>query len=210
MRGICGSGAAPSRIVPSTPTRRRPTTPPGSSSRNVLEIGDPEQFDGLDLRVNTSLARDLVEYKRELNKATSFVDQRMSNFVCAALERVVTDDGRYHDYLSPEARAKLLRDVDARQCDAQPGFRHDAVSASRPSKRARGFRRLSRALAGAGEGAERSATTRIKLTAGYQLERADSAAAPVYPPVSRDVRFDHSARAWRGSRREAPQASKPS
>ena len=64
------------------------------------------------MRVNTSLARDLVEYKRELNKATSFVDQRMSNFVCAELERVVTDDGRYRDYLSPEARARLLRDVE--------------------------------------------------------------------------------------------------
>ena len=81
--------------------------------RNVLKTGDTEQFEGLDLRVNTSLARDLVEYKRELNRAASFVDQRMSDFVCAELERVVTDDGRYRDFLSPEVRAKLMRDVEA-------------------------------------------------------------------------------------------------
>src|SRR4029078_7514092 len=78
----------------------------------MLKIGDLDRFAGLDLRINTSLARDLVEYKRELNKATSFVDRRMGNFVCAELERVVTDDGRYRDYLSPEARARLLRDVE--------------------------------------------------------------------------------------------------
>jgi len=78
----------------------------------VLKIGGLDRFAGLDLRINTSLARDLVEYKRELNKATSFVDRRMGNFVCAELERVVTDDGRYRDYLSPEARARLLRDVE--------------------------------------------------------------------------------------------------
>ena len=36
----------------------------------------------------------------------------MGNFVCAELERVVSDDGRYRDYLSPEARARLLRDVE--------------------------------------------------------------------------------------------------
>jgi hypothetical protein len=80
--------------------------------RNVLEIGDTTPFEGLDLRVNTSLARDLVEYKRELNRAESFVDRRMSNFVCAGLERVIAGDGRYHDYLSPEARAKLLHEVE--------------------------------------------------------------------------------------------------
>ena len=102
--------------------------------RNVLKIDDTQHFDGLDLRVNTSLARDLVEYKRELNRATSFVDQRMSNFVCAELERVVTDDGRYHDYLSPGARAKLLRDVAPGNATLVRDFGMTAISASRPSK----------------------------------------------------------------------------
>jgi hypothetical protein len=81
--------------------------PPGSSSapcsRSATSIASRDWTCG-----STSLARDLVEYKRELNKATSFVDRRMGNFVCAELERVVSDDGRYRDYLSPEARARLL------------------------------------------------------------------------------------------------------
>ena len=102
--------------------------------RNVLKTGDAEQFEGLDLRVNTSLARDLVEYKRELNRATSFVDQRMSDFVCAELERVVTDDGRYRDFLSPEVRAKLMRDVEAGNATLVQRFRHDAISDSQPTK----------------------------------------------------------------------------
>ena len=54
----------------------------------VLKIGGLDRFAGLDLRINTSLARDLVEYKRELNKATAFVDRRMGNFVCAELDSV--------------------------------------------------------------------------------------------------------------------------
>ena len=60
---------------------------------------------------STSAPRDLIEYKRELNKATSFVDRRMNTFVCDKLDRIVSNDGRYHDYLAPEARAKLLSDV---------------------------------------------------------------------------------------------------
>lgn len=79
--------------------------------RNVLQIDDIAAFEGLDLRLNTSPPRDLIEYKRELNKATSFVDRRMNTFICAKLDRIVSNDGRYHDYLAPEARAKLLSDV---------------------------------------------------------------------------------------------------
>ena len=188
MRGICGSGAAPSRIALSTPTKRRPTTPPGSSCAMCSQIGDTEHFDGLDLRVNTSLARDLVEYKRELNKATSFVDQRMSNFVCAELERVVTDDGRYHDYLSPERQGEAVARRRARQRNARPGFRHDAISGSRRAKCQR-LEVLSRSLARAGEGAERT-SQQDQAERGISARTGDSVAAPGYPPVPRDVRFD--------------------
>ena len=138
--------------------------------RNVLEIGDAEQFDGLDLRVNTSLARDLVEYKRELNTATSFVDQRMNDFVCAALERVVTDDGRYHDYLSPEARAKLLREVAPSNASLSQEF---GMTPFPPwsEQTAKGFSAYPGLLPErAKELKERH--DRIRLTSGYQLERA--------------------------------------
>ena len=156
--------------------------------RNVLKIDDTEHFDGLDLRVNTSLARDLVEYKRELNKATSFVDQRMSDFVCAELERVVTDDGCYRDFLSPDARGKLLREVEPGNATLSRDFgmtpfptlteqsTSDWKSYSGLSpERARELR-------------ERH--NKIKRSAGYQLERANSVTAPGYPPVPRDIRFN--------------------
>ena len=154
---------------------------------NVLKIGDLDRFEGLDLRINTSLARDLVEYKRELNKATSFVDRRMGNFVCAELERVVADDGRYHDYLSARGQGETLARRRARQRDAQPGFRHEAVSSLVGS----GFQRadsLSRSLAGAGEGAPRA-------PCGDQADRAlsararHSAAAASHQAAPRDVCF---------------------
>ena len=157
--------------------------------RNVLKIGDTEQFDGLDLRVNTSLARDLVEYKRELNKATSFVDQRMSDFVCAALERVVTDDGRYHDYLSPEARAKLLREVEAGNATPQPGFRHDAISASHRAK----CQRTQTPIPGCSPERARElkrAPQPDQADRGLSARAGHSAAAPDYPPAPRDVRFE--------------------
>ena len=156
--------------------------------RNVLKIGDAEQFDGLDLRINASLARDLVEYKRELNMATSFVDQRMSDFVCAELERVVTDDGRYRDFLSPEARAKLLRDVAPGNATLVQDFGMTPFPPQAdPSSDE--WKSLSRSFARAGEGAERTsqqdqAERRISARTG------DSVTAPGYPPVPRHVRFD--------------------
>ena len=176
--------------------------------RNVLKTGDAEQFEGLDLRVNTSLTRDLVEYKRELNKATSFVDQRMSDFVCAELERVVTDDGRYRDFLSPEVRAKLMRDVEAGNATLSrdfgmtpfPTLTEQSTSdwKSYPGlspERARDLR-------------ERH--NKIKRSAGYQLERATLLLRLVTRRFRAMFASTDCARAWRGSRREAPQASKPS
>ena len=176
--------------------------------RNVLQIADTQHFDGLDLRVNTSLARDLVEYKRELNRATSFVDQRMSNFVCAELERVVTDDGRYHDYLSPGARAKLLRDVAPGNATLVRDFGMTPFPAlaeqsandwkSYPGLSPERAREL------------RERHNKIKRSAGYQLERATLLLRQVTRRFRAMFASTGSARAWRGSRREAPQASKPS
>jgi hypothetical protein len=174
----------------------------------VLKIGDLDRFAGLDLRINTSLARDLVEYKRELNKATSFVDRRMGNFVCAELERVVTDDGRYRDYLSPEARARLLSDVEPGNVTLSrdfgmkrfPPLLDQASSARTPypglsPERARELRELHNT---------------IIRSAGYQLERATLLLRQVTRRFRAMFASTDSTLAWRTSRREAPQASKPS
>ena len=188
MRGICSCGG---RAFPDYVVYTYEETANDAARfflRNVLKIDDTDHFDGLDLRINASLARDLVEYKRELNKATSLVDQRMSDFVCAELERVVTDDGRYRDFLSPEVEGEAVARRRGRQRNAQPGFRHDAISASHRAKCQR-LEVLSWSFARAGERAER-ASQQDQVERGISARTGDSATAPGYPPVPRDVRFD--------------------
>jgi hypothetical protein len=81
--------------------------------RNVLQLANTEEFEGVDLRVNVRLSRDVLEYKRMLNGMDmSAVDRRMSKLACTELARTLTDDGRYQDYLAPEARAALLREME--------------------------------------------------------------------------------------------------
>ena len=136
--------------------------------RNVLQIGDTNSFDALDLRVNSTLARDLVEYKRELNKATSFVDQRMSHFVCAELQRVIAGDGRYQRLSLARSQGEAAARGRARQCASQPDLRHEAVS---PSSKYGDMDALSRTSS---ERAKelRQRHERIKRTARYRFERA--------------------------------------
>jgi hypothetical protein len=81
--------------------------------RNVLQLANTEEFQGLDLRVNVRLSRDVLEYKRMLNGLDmSTVERDMSNLACTELARTQTDDGRYQDYLAPDARAALLREME--------------------------------------------------------------------------------------------------
>jgi hypothetical protein len=80
---------------------------------NVLHLTNTEEFEGVDLRVNVRLSRDVLEYKRMLNGMDiSAVDSRMSDLACTELARTLTDDGRYQDYLAPDARAALLREME--------------------------------------------------------------------------------------------------
>ena len=131
----------------------------------------------------------------------------MSNFVCAALEPVVADDGRYRDYLSPEARAKLLREVEAGNASLVRGFGMTPFPPlSEPS--AKGF------SAYPGLSPERAKQlgehhARIKRTAGYRRERA----TVLLRQFTRRLRAIFASRptalAARASRGEAPQPSKP-
>jgi hypothetical protein len=172
--------------------------------RHILQLEDADRFEGLDLRVNASLARDLVEYKRELNKANSFVDQRMGNFVCAELERVVRDDGRYHDYLSPEARAKLLRDAEPGNAILSRDFGMTPFPhlAEKPASGWKPYPGLSPERARE----LRESHERIKRTVGYQRERATLLLRQVTRRLRAVFGSNDSARFWR----DTPQTSKPS
>lgn len=174
--------------------------------RNVLQIGDTKAFEGLDLRVNTTLARDLVEYKRELNKAASFVDQRMSHFVCAELQRVIAGDGRYHDYLSPEARAKLLREFEPGNALLSQTFGMKPFPPVPNTGTWTPYPGLSPERAKE----LRQRHERIKRTARYRLERATLLLRQVTRKLRAMLASTEPARARRGTRPDTPQASEPS
>ena len=81
--------------------------------RNVLQLENMQEFDGLDLRLNMRLSREVLEYKRLLNcMEMSPVDRRMSNLACTKLAQILTDDGRFRDFLAPESRATLLSEME--------------------------------------------------------------------------------------------------
>jgi hypothetical protein len=82
--------------------------------RNALHITNTDEFDGLHLRMNVRLSRDVLEYKRILNgMEMSAVDRYLSNLACTELARTLPDDSRYQDYLAPDAREALLREMTA-------------------------------------------------------------------------------------------------
>jgi hypothetical protein len=81
--------------------------------RRVLGIDCTEGFIGLRQRLNLRMNRDLVEYKRLLNaQPMSKVERRLSQQVCVELAKVLSDDGHYREYLSPDKRQSLLREVE--------------------------------------------------------------------------------------------------
>jgi hypothetical protein len=80
--------------------------------RNVLHLTNTEEFYGLNLRMNIRLSRDVLEYKRMLNGIEmSPVDRYLSNLACTELAQALPDDGGYQDYLAPDARVALLREM---------------------------------------------------------------------------------------------------
>jgi len=67
-------------------------------------------FARLDKRINERLSRDLLEYKRVLNRiGLSRADSSTVMLQIIEVDRFVGDDGRYHDYLSPDERRSLLQ-----------------------------------------------------------------------------------------------------
>jgi hypothetical protein len=139
--------------------------------RNVLHLTNTEEFEGLDLRVNVRLNRDVLEYKRMLNGMDmSAVDRCMSDIACTQLAWTLTDDGKYPDYLAPDARAALLREIERDNALLSetfgmkpfPALSDDSLKgwAPYPGLSAEKAREL----------AERHA--RIRRGAGYRIERS--------------------------------------
>lgn len=78
----------------------------------ALGIKDCGGFSDLGTRVNERLSRDLLEYKRILNRiGLSRADAISATVHVMELSRAMGDDGRYHDYLDARERANLLAEL---------------------------------------------------------------------------------------------------
>lgn len=74
-----------------------------------LGIDDVSGFSQLGRRVNERLSRDLLEYKRILNRiGLSRADGISATVHIMHLSQIMGDDGLHHDYLGKEQRALLL------------------------------------------------------------------------------------------------------
>ena len=84
--------------------------------RNVLLMANLDEFKNLDTRSKVRLSRDVLEYKRLLNRIDmSPVEARMNNFACTRLSLMLKDNGQHENLLAPEARVSLLRDLERDQ-----------------------------------------------------------------------------------------------
>ncbi|MFA6900009.1 MAG: hypothetical protein WC256_07355 [Desulfurivibrionaceae bacterium] len=76
----------------------------------ALNIDHAEGFFPLGDRVNERLSRDLLEYKRILNRIGMLrADAATAMVQIMELSRIMGDVRSYHDYLSPEERQSLLK-----------------------------------------------------------------------------------------------------
>jgi len=79
----------------------------------VLGIIEFEHYENKELRLNTRLSRDVLEFKRILNRIpASRVQREMDKRSCVVLNNQLGDSGRYHDYLISEKRSQLLQELD--------------------------------------------------------------------------------------------------
>jgi hypothetical protein len=75
----------------------------------ALNIGQTEGFSPLGARVNERLSRDLLEYKRILNRIElSRADAATAFVQVMELARIMGDNGNHHEYLSPGERQSLF------------------------------------------------------------------------------------------------------
>lgn len=86
---------------------------PDDFMESALSIGSAEGFVSAGQRVNERLSRDLLEYKRVLNRlGLSRADSVTAMMQILELSRMMGDGGGHHDYLSPEQRRQLLAECE--------------------------------------------------------------------------------------------------
>lgn len=78
----------------------------------TLGVDDFGDYEKKELRLNSRLSRDVLEFKRILNKIpASRAHLDMNKHSSVLLTNQLGDDGRYHDYLLPEKRSQLLKEL---------------------------------------------------------------------------------------------------
>ncbi len=81
--------------------------------REILGLQNVNQFESPDLRMNVRISRDLIEYKRMLNRQEkSPIERYMNSIAFTQLSRTLPDDGKYTDYFTPVAREALLQELE--------------------------------------------------------------------------------------------------
>jgi hypothetical protein len=85
--------------------------------KNVLGIGDLASFASMNRRANERVSRDVLEFKRLRNGTTRVTERDMERTILGLLDEEMgfrkAEPDYYQEFLSPTARAGLLRRVDA-------------------------------------------------------------------------------------------------
>ena len=133
---------------------------------NVLDIDDIESFTRTNNKANERVSRDLLEFKRTINKSVRFAERDIERAILRRIDEEMdwrkAEPQSYQDFLSPCARAEFLSLL-------QPGVggltgiaRPACIPAVRSGERRR--RTGSPILVSIGGGGRRSSFTTIGLT----------------------------------------------
>lgn len=83
--------------------------------KNVLGIGDITPFSDIECHANERVSRDVLEFKRRRNGRTRFTERDMERAILRLVDEEMelrkTEPDYYQDFLSPYARAELLRRI---------------------------------------------------------------------------------------------------
>jgi hypothetical protein len=84
--------------------------------RNVLGIGDTTPFSKVDRHANERVSRDVLEFKRLRNGTLRFNERDMERTILRLVDEEMelrsAEPDYYQDFLSPHARAELLRRIE--------------------------------------------------------------------------------------------------
>lgn len=80
--------------------------------REILSLENAGRFRSLDLRANERLSRDVLEYKKIINRfETSDIEKRLNKQICSELSNAFPDCGKYSEHLTPDKRISLVTEM---------------------------------------------------------------------------------------------------